>query len=173
MGSQAGRSIRVEGRVTIERKTLRRNQVRKLVMTQPSAAAISTRLELRLVSIEGAFLPVEAAFRYEPSDPFAVRAEFQLVPGDEPVVWVFARELVLDGLQGPAGRGDVALWPSRSQGQPVVCIALSSPDGQALMECRRGDLVRFLEQTLARVPAGEESHHVNLDVHLERLLADS
>ena len=142
-------------------------------MTQPAPGSITAPLELQLVSAAGTSMPVEAAFGYDPGDPFAVRAEFTLAPDDEPVVWVFARDLVVQGLHAPAGQGDVALWPSRSQGQPMVCLALSSPDGQALLECRRGDLVAFLDQTLATVPAGDESRHLDVDTPLVRLLDGS
>lgn len=139
-------------------------------MSQPGPATISAPFELQLVSAEGVALAVDAAFSYDPGDPFAVRAEFSLEPGDSPVVWVFARDLVVQGLQSPAGQGDVAVWPSRANGQPVVCLALSSPDGQALLECRRADLVAFLDLTLATVPAGEETRHLDVDTPLARLL---
>src|SRR5690349_12653864 len=43
---------------------------------------------------------------YDPSDPYAVRFTFHL-PGDAPVTWVFARELLLDGISRPTGEGDV------------------------------------------------------------------
>jgi len=136
----------------------------------PSGPAISAPLELQLVSPDGACVPVDAAFAYYPEDPFAVRAEFTLDPNEEPVVWVFARDLVLRGLQAPAGEGDVSVWPSRSLGRPVVCLALSSPDGQALLECQRDDVVAFIDQTLATVPAGAETQHLDVDTQLERLL---
>ena len=135
----------------------------------PPGPTISAPLELQLVSVDGASVPVEAAFAYDPYDPFAVRAEFTLDPRDEPVVWVFARDLVLRGLQAPAGEGDVSVWPSRSLGRPVVCLALTSPDGQALLECQRDDLVAFIDLTLATVPVGEETQHIDVDTQLERL----
>lgn len=142
-------------------------------MTQTDPSAISAPLELQLVAADGAFVPVEAAFGYDPGDPFAVRAEFRLDADGEPVVWVFARDLITQGLEAPAGEGDVALWPSQSRGEPVVCLALSSPAGQALLECRREDLEEFLEQTLDTVPAGDESRHLDMDTPIDRLLEGS
>jgi len=138
-----------------------------------SEPAISAPLELQLVSVEGACVTVEAAFAYDPGDPFAVRAEFSVGPDNEPVVWVFARDLVVQGLQAPAGEGDVSVWPSRSQGRAVVCLALSSPDGQALLECQRDDVVAFLDRTLATVPAGDEARHLDVDSQLDRLLDEA
>jgi Streptomyces sporulation and cell division protein, SsgA len=139
-------------------------------MTQPMPAPVFTPVELQLVAPDGTFLPIEAAFGYDPLDPFAVRAEFRIDEADEPVVWVFARDLISQGLAGPAGQGDVAVWPSQSGGAQVVCLSLTSPAGQALLECRRADMEAFLNQTLATVPAGDESNHFDLDTPIERLL---
>ena len=138
-----------------------------------SSAAIVAPVELQLVAADGAFVPVAASFGYDPCDPFAVRAEFWLTAGEDPVVWVFARDLIAQGLETPAGQGDVGVWPSRSQGEPVVCLALSSPNGQALLECPRADLAGFLEQTLATVPAGDESLHLDVDTPIDQLLDGS
>jgi hypothetical protein len=145
-------------------------------MNQPSPATICVPIELRLVPLEGDAVPVRASFEYDPGDPFAVRAEFHLDEAAEPVVWVFARDLVTEGLRGPAGQGDVSLWPARSDSGPgsVVCLALSSPDGQALFECDTDRVVEFLERTFATVPPGDESRHLDLDDGaLERLLDES
>ena len=144
-------------------------------MSSPGAspAAIVAPVELKLVAADGAFVPVEASFEYDPSDPFAVRAEFWLTEGEDPVVWVFARDLIAQGLDSPAGEGDVGVWPSRSHGEPVVCLALSSPNGHALLECQRADLAGFLEQTLATVPAGDESLHLDVDTPIDLLLDGS
>ena len=139
-------------------------------MTQSGSAAISEPLELVLVSADGDCVLVDAAFGYDPADPFAVRAEFWL-GAESSVVWEFSRDLLTQGMQAPAGEGDVSLWPSRSQGEPVVCLALSSPGGQAVLECRRGDLEGFLERTLATVPAGAESDHLDVDAQIGRLLS--
>ena len=142
-------------------------------MTQTGPSAISAPLELQLVAADGAFVPVEADFAYDPVDPFAIRAEFRLSEDEAPVVWVFARDLISAGLEAPAGQGDVSLWPSQSRGEPVVCMALTSPGGQALLECRREDLSGFLEQTLSTVAAGDESRHLDVDTPIGRLLEGS
>jgi hypothetical protein len=135
--------------------------------------AIVAPVELHLVGSDGASVPVEAAFAYDPEDPFAVRAEFWLGEAEEPVVWVFARDLIAKGLDSPAGEGDVGVWPSRSHGEAIVCFALSSPGGRAVLECRRDNVSEFLEQTLATVPAGHEGRHLDVDASLVRLLDES
>ena len=142
-------------------------------MTPHLPEAIVAPVELQLVGSDGASVPVEAAFGYDPEDPFAVRAEFWLDADDEPVVWVFARDLIAKGLDSPAGEGDVGVWPSQSHGEAIVCLALSSPGGRAVLECRRDDVSEFLEQTLATVPAGHETRHLDVDASLVRLLDES
>ncbi len=90
---------------------------------------VSCELHLRLVVSSESSLPVPpAGLRYDTADPpYAVHATFH-TGAEETVEWVFARDLLAEGgLHRPTGTGDVRVWPSRSHGQGVVCIALSSP----------------------------------------------
>ncbi|WP_369393188.1 SsgA family sporulation/cell division regulator [Streptomyces sp. CG1] len=50
-------------------------------------------------------LPLCVRLRYEPTDPYVVRAVF-FVDCDEPVEWVLGRDLLADGLEGSAGYAD-------------------------------------------------------------------
>ena len=130
---------------------------------------VSTELELRLL-VPGASLPVRAGMRYDVSDPYAVNVEFKT--GEEPVVWTFARQLLTDGVARMVGDGDVKVWPSRDNGEHLVCIALSSPSGRALFEVPLGDVVGFLTRTYELVPTGLECQHLDLDAELALLLWD-
>ena len=130
---------------------------------------VSTELELRLL-VPGASLPVRASMRYDVSDPYAVNVEFKT--GDEPVVWTFARQLLTDGVARMVGDGDVKVWPSRENGEHLVCIALSSPSGRALFEVPLSDVVGFLTRTYELVPTGLEGQHLDLDAELALLLWD-
>jgi hypothetical protein len=67
----------------------------------------------------------------------------------------------------------VRVWPSRSHGQGVVCIALSSPEGEALLEAPARALESFLKRTDAAVPPGTEHRHFDLDQELSHILAES
>lgn len=136
-----------------------------------SATAPLTRsLQLHLVVAGEEALPVDAALCYRPSDPYAVMAVFH---ADEaaPVTWTFGRELLAAGLEEPSGEGDVGVWPSTSRGAAVVCMALCSPSGQALLEASRADVEAFLTASFELVPSGTESAHLDLETTLERLLA--
>ena len=123
---------------------------------------VSCELHLRLVVSSESSLPVPAGLRYDTADPYAVHATFH-TGAEETVEWVFARDLLAEGLHRPTGTGDVRVWPSRSHGQGVVCIALSSPEGEALLEAPARALESFLKRTDAAVPPGTEHRHFDLD----------
>lgn len=121
-------------------------------------------------------VPVPVSLLFEQADPFAVHMTFTTAPGRE-VRWVFARDLLRDGLLKPTGDGDVRIWPrpdgAPSDGVPqdVVFLELSSPSGQARFETSATTIARFLDQTLALVPSGSESPLVDVDAALTALLA--
>ncbi|MGH3341412.1 MAG: SsgA family sporulation/cell division regulator [Carbonactinosporaceae bacterium] len=131
--------------------------------------AVTCELHLRLVVSSDSSVPVPAGLRYETSDPYAVHARFYT--GDnESVDWVFARDLLNEGIERPTGAGDVRVWPARSRGHNVVCIALSSPEGQALLEAPARTLESFLARTHTAVPPGCEHQHIDIDAELAGLL---
>jgi Streptomyces sporulation and cell division protein, SsgA len=132
-------------------------------------AQVDAAVELRLVVPEAESVPLPVTMRYCAADPYAVQASFA---GEGVAVeWVFARDLLLDGLRRPCGDGDVRVWPSRSGTGDQVLIALSSPDGHAVLEADGGDLRAFLDRTVALVSPGRESEHLDLDAEIGALLA--
>ncbi len=133
---------------------------------------VSCEIQLRLVVSSGSSVPVPAELRYETSDPYAVHATFH-TGESESVDWVFARDLLADGLRRAAGSGDVRVWPVRRRGQDLVCIALSSPEGHALLEAPARTLQTFLDRTNAAVRPGTEHRYFDIDVELAQLLADT
>ena len=138
--------------------------------TRPTS--VSSELQLRLVVPGAASLPVRADLNYDVTDPYAVQVAFHTggAGNGDVVQWTFARQLLSDGVSAPAGEGDVQVWPSTSNGAPVVCLSLSSPSGRALFEVPLGDLVEFLGRTYEAVPSGGESDHVDVDAELALLL---
>jgi hypothetical protein len=136
-------------------------------------ASVSTELELRLVVPGGPSLPVLAGLRYEADDPWAVCVAFRTgIEDDATVEWMFARQLLTDGVRTTVGEGDVRVWPSASDGERVVNLAMASPSGSALFEIDRDALVEFLQQTYLAVPTGWEHDAVDLDAELALLLAE-
>lgn len=127
-------------------------------------------LEVALVLSPEHSIPVPARLSYRSDDPYAVRFTFH-VSSDSPVNWTFARELLTEGLRRPCGHGDVRIWPGRAGGRAVVCVALSSPDGQALLEAPARVLSCWLDRTLRLVARGEERDRLALDEAVRALLA--
>lgn len=115
-------------------------------------------------------VPVKVDLSYYSHDPYAVQASFRTGNGSA-VDWVFARDLLHDGLIGPAGTGDVRVRPV--PGRPSrVLVELSSPSGQATFTTCAHTLDEFLHRTFDAVPGGTEYSWLDFDVALNDLLND-
>ncbi|MYR42062.1 SsgA family sporulation/cell division regulator [Streptomyces sp. SID5910] len=131
---------------------------------------VERELELRLILSPEYSVPVPARLTYLADDPYAVHVTFHIDSG-RPVYWTFARELLVEGVFRPCGHGDVRVWPSKADGRSVVLMALSSPDGDALLEAPTAQVSAWLERTLRAVPPGTEAGQLALDDGLAELLA--
>ncbi len=132
-----------------------------------NSVTVSAELCLSLVVPEHGAVPLVASLDYCADDPYAIKMAFH-VGADEPVEWIFGRELLAAGLRAPAGEGDVQVWPEdRSD---ILNIALSSPFGEAHFEAPLSDTAEFLESTYGIVPAGAESDFIDVDGALDELL---
>ncbi|MEU7056333.1 SsgA family sporulation/cell division regulator [Streptomyces sp. NPDC046197] len=131
---------------------------------------VERELELRLVVSPETGIPVPARLGYRTDEPYAVHIVFH-IDSDQPVHWTFARELLVEGVFRPCGRGDVRVWPARAEGRGVVALGLSSPHGEALLEAPAAQLAAWLERTLRVVPPGTEGRRLGIDDELAELLA--
>jgi hypothetical protein len=152
-------------------------------MSRSSSTTISAELGLRLVVPQQTIVPLVASMFYSGSDPYAVRMAFH-VGTDEPVEWIFARDLLAAGIESRQGEGDVHVWPSagscteagrdrpgsRDGGQKILNIELSSPFGQAHFEAPAQAMSAFLRRTYQIVPAGQESGYIDIEAELNDLL---
>jgi Streptomyces sporulation and cell division protein, SsgA len=156
-------------------------------MNRSSSTTISAELGLRLVVPQQTIVPLVASMYYSGSDPYAVRMAFH-VGTDEPVEWIFARDLLAAGIESRQGEGDVQVWPSpascaddddsAAMGQPemgekVLNIELSSPFGQAHFEAPAQAMSTFLQRTYQIVPAGRESRYIDIETELNDLLRNA
>lgn len=129
--------------------------------------SISVELSLHLIVPEQTRVALIAGLYYSKEDPYAIRMAFH-VGLEEPVEWIFARELLYKGIEGREGLGDVVVWPD---GDGAVHIELSSPFGNAHFEADMEQVSNFLERTYAIIPQGEEGSYLNLgNDHLEAFL---
>jgi hypothetical protein len=153
-------------------------------MSRSSSTTISAELGLRLIVPQQTIVPLVASLYYSGGDPYAVRMAFH-VGTDEPVEWIFARDLLAAGIESRQGEGDVQVWPSaRSFGgtdgldaggtagarETVLNIELSSPFGQAHFEAPARALAAFLQRTYQIVPGGQESDYLDIEPELNDLL---
>jgi hypothetical protein len=112
-----------------------------------------------------AVTPVTTRWTYDPSEPYAITIAFATERGRW-VEWVFARDLLIDGLTEPAGEGDFRVSPDADP--DLLVLEIFAPSGSAAFTLERDDTEDFLERTLEQVPAGTEGAHFNVD----RLLAE-
>lgn len=131
---------------------------------------VERELELKLVLSPERSIPVPARLTYRTDDPYAVHIAFH-IGSESPVHWTFARELLVEGVFRPCGHGDVRIWPTKVAGSSVICVALTSPDGDALLEVNSAAVAAWVERTLRVVPPGSEGDRLGLDEALAELLA--
>ncbi|WDO08117.1 SsgA family sporulation/cell division regulator [Streptomyces murinus] len=131
---------------------------------------VERELELKLILSPERSIPVPARLVYRSDDPYAVHGVFH-INSEFPVHWTFARDLLVEGVFRPCGHGDVRVWPTKSAGRSVVLMALTSPDGDALLEAPIPQVSAWLERTLRVVPPGTEGGQLGIDDALDQLLA--
>lgn len=134
-----------------------------------NSVTVSAELGLSLVVPEHGAVPLVASLDYCADDPYAIKMAFH-VGTDEPVEWIFARELLAAGLEAAAGEGDVRVWPDKSGDADILNITLSSPFGEAHFEAPRSATAEFLRSTYGIIPEGAEGDYIDVDGELEELL---
>ncbi len=112
-------------------------------------------LDLPLTACLGGHTTFAARLGYDPARPYEITLNLQATTGW--IEWVFARDLLADGLIAPAGAGDVRLHPDADD----VVVELRSPNGQALIVFGRAELEHALEATEDLVLPGAEEAHVD------------
>ncbi|WP_210593517.1 SsgA family sporulation/cell division regulator [Streptomyces sp. GESEQ-35] len=133
-------------------------------------SVVERELELKLILSPERSIPVPARLSFRSDDPYAVHISFH-INSDSPVHWTFARSLLVEGVFRPCGQGDVRVWPTKAEGRSVVLMALSSPDGDALLQAPAAQVSAWLERTLRVVPPGTEGGQLGIDDALDQLLA--
>ncbi|MET7692353.1 SsgA family sporulation/cell division regulator [Streptomyces sp. NPDC005483] len=123
----------------------------------------------RLITADHPELPVRPTLRYSSAEPFAVHIDFPAhVSADGMgVTWMFGRALLEEGLETPAGEGDVRIRP---YGWAGTVIEFHSPLGIAVIRFGTATLRRFLLRSYDVVEPGAEDLGPDLDHGLASLL---
>lgn len=137
-----------------------------------TTTVIDQAVQARLIASTPEARAIPACLRYEREDPFAVRVSFPPTASLDgaAVEWTFGRELLTAGLRGPAGSGDVLVWPC---GPQRTVLEFHAPEGMAMVQFDTDDLRRFLNRSYALVPEGSESARLDLDHSLAALLREA
>ncbi|MFE6165194.1 SsgA family sporulation/cell division regulator [Streptomyces sp. NPDC056486] len=133
------------------------------------AVTLEQPARARLITPEGRERALPVTLRYASADPLAVQITFPSeasLDGAE-VTWIFARQLLEEGLRNPVGSGDVHIWPC---GRARTVLEFHAPQGLALVQFDRSVLRRFLLRAYAVVGVGREEVGLDLDQDLARLL---
>ncbi|MGW0905142.1 SsgA family sporulation/cell division regulator [Streptomyces sp. NPDC002853] len=133
------------------------------------AVTLEQPARARLITRDGRERALPVTLRYVAADPLAVQIVFPpeaSLDGAE-VTWIFARQLMEEGLRAPAGGGDVHIWPC---GRARTVLEFHAPQGLALVQFDRAVLRRFLLRTYAVVAEGRETEGLGLEQDLDRLL---
>lgn len=122
----------------------------------------------RLVTSDDRERALPATLRYTSADPLAVHIDFPAhvsLDGTD-VTWTFARALLEEGLDAPAGVGSVHIWPC---GPGRTFVEFHAPQGVAMIWFSTPVLRRFLLRTYTVVEPGNEAVGVVLDQGLTSL----
>ena len=113
---------------------------------------ITADVPLNLLIPDETPMRVPVTFSYCQQDSYAVTLNFFEYGHPDHVRWIFARDLLANGLIDYAGGGDVEVKREGS----VVLIRVSSPEGYAMLEADHAMLAAFLDRTYSMVPIGTE-----------------
>jgi hypothetical protein len=113
--------------------------------------------------------PVRSRWSYRADQPFTVTAAFQ-TERDRWVEWAFSRDLLVEGLRGPAGVGDVRLRPEYEGELTMLVVEIESPEGYAELELDHAGVRSFLAATEQIVAIGAESDHFDVDGLIDELI---
>jgi sporulation and cell division protein SsgA len=125
-------------------------------------------IHTELVALYDGTTPVRSRWSYRADQPFTVTAAFQ-TDRDRWVEWAFSRDLLVEGLNGPAGLGDVRMHPEAERGLTMLVVEIESPEGYAVLELDHDGVASFLDATADVVPLGEEEAHFDVDALIAEL----
>jgi Streptomyces sporulation and cell division protein, SsgA len=131
------------------------------------AETVTTPLTLSVSALTGD-ADLQAELRYDPSDPLAVTLAIGVECG-EPVVWVFGRDLLADGVSHATGEGDITVEPASHMDSREIRITLAT-DSLATMIAPRDKVVEFLVGSFTAVPSGCEMDGIDVDAEIAVLL---
>lgn len=135
---------------------------------------ITLPIDLELIAPRGHVMPCDGSYlSYDPKDPYAVTMTVVDPLHGDTVVWMFARDLLTDGLARqlePRTGSEVKIWRCN----PLeMHITLSSPEGSCELHAEAEQIEAFLLLTYAAVPLEHEMDGIDMDAELASILGES
>ena len=118
--------------------------------------------------LRGQETPILTQWSYRSDDPFAVMMSISR-PSGRWIDWLLSRDLLIEGLAGPAGVGDVRLTPFSDEEFDVLEVRIGDDEGFASLEFDRDLIERFLEASFEIVSAGAESTVIDVEAEIEKI----
>ncbi|HTF49340.1 MAG TPA: SsgA family sporulation/cell division regulator [Pseudonocardia sp.] len=118
--------------------------------------------------LHGQETPLLTRWSYRSDDPFAVMMSISR-PSGRWIDWLLSRDLLIEGLAGPAGVGDVRLTPFSDEEFDVLEVRIGDDEGFASLEFDRDLIERFLEASFEIVAAGAESTVIDVEAEIEKI----
>ena len=132
--------------------------------------AVEQDVTLACMDPWGRSVDVSTTLGYRQEDPYAITLTVHSSSGD--VVWMMARLVLLQGLTAPAGEGDIQVYPSIDDtGRAVTVLDFCSPYGRLVGQVSTRELQDFVASSIAVVPVGDESEHLDIDALADALLS--
>jgi hypothetical protein len=128
---------------------------------------VTTPLTLSVSASTGdADMPAE--LRYDPNDPLAVTLAIG-TQCESPVIWVFARDLLAEGVNSAVGEGDITVEPGSDEATNDVIRITLATDCLATMTADRNKILEFLVASFTAVPSGCEMDQIDFDAEIAAL----
>ncbi|HEY1971383.1 MAG TPA: SsgA family sporulation/cell division regulator [Pseudonocardia sp.] len=118
--------------------------------------------------LHGQETPLLTRWSYRSDDPFAVMMSIAR-PSGRWIDWLMARDLIIEGLDQPAGIGDVQLTPFSDGEFDVLEVKIGDDEGFASLEFDRDLVERFLDASYDIVPVGAESTVIDVEAEIEKI----
>jgi hypothetical protein len=141
-------------------------------MQRMNQASVNHDVMLACMDPWGRSVDVPTTLGFHQEDPYAITLTFRAGSGD--VIWLVARDIVLQGLTAPAGEGDIKVYPSiDDDAHAVTVLDFSSPDGRLVGQVPTRELQDFIAESMTVVPVGSEAQFLDLDGLAEALLGSA
>jgi hypothetical protein len=123
---------------------------------------VTAELSARMLWPGSGSVAARVLLQFSSADPLAVLMTIR-VRGFDPNTWIFARELLDDGLRRMSGVGAVTVAPCPNAPTVLLHVTLRDAVSDAALELRGAVVAEFLSRTYETVPRGREGLFLVVD----------